>query len=68
MTAVILDVESTGKGRVKNINHFGRSFHKGWKIGVFPFRPSILTGAKLFFSGKGANSIKIMKYFNPTPQ
>ena len=41
---------------------------KHWKIGVFPLRLSILTVAKLSFTGKGGNSIKIIHFFNPTPQ
>ena len=41
-------------------------FH--WKIGVFLFRPSILSVAKLSFTGKGGNSIKIINIFSPTPQ
>ena len=50
---------------LENINHLGGYILKGWKMinfyrKVFLFRPSILTVARLLFSGKGSNSIKII--------
>ena len=41
-------------------------FH--WKIDVFLFRPSILTVAKLSFTGEGGNFHQNDNVFNPTPQ